>query len=176
MAEPGERRLFFALWPDERTRAGLAASVGEVRGADGRASAPEDLHITLAFLGAVSPERLDCVVCAAERVRGEPFTLEVDRVGFWPRPRILWCGPTEHPPALLGLVASLQWGLKDCGFAPERRPFQAHVTLARNARKTGRVALQRPVRWPVSEFVLAGSRPDDAPPRYRIIGRWPLRT
>lgn len=174
MAEAGDQRLFFALWPDERTRAGLAALAGRVPGADGRATHPEDLHVTLAFLGVVAPDRLDCVLAAADAVRGEPFTLAVDRVGFWPRPRILWCGPEEHPPALPGLVAALQRGLGDCGFPPEKRPFRAHVTLARKARKTGALELERPVPWPVSEFVLAGSRPGDPAPRYRILRRWPL--
>jgi 2'-5' RNA ligase len=176
LADGDDRRLFFALWPDERTREQLAALARELPAADGRASHPQDLHVTLAFLGVVSPARLDCVLAAADAVRGAPFWLQVDRVGFWPRPRILWCGPDAHPPALLGLVDALRRELKACGFVPERRPFQAHLTLARKARKTAGFGLERAVSWPVSDFVLAGSRPGDPAPRYRVIGRWPLES
>ncbi|MGD2081828.1 MAG: RNA 2',3'-cyclic phosphodiesterase [Chromatiales bacterium] len=174
MAEADDQRLFFALWPDDATRERLAGLARAIPGAEGRATHPQDLHLTLVFLGAVSADRLGCVTAAADAVRGEPFTLRIDRVGFWPRPRILWCGPHEHPPALPGLVTALQARLKDCGFAPEERAFQAHVTLARKARRTGGAELARPVTWPVSDLVLAGSRPGNPPPRYRVLRRWAL--
>ncbi|HEC16964.1 MAG TPA: RNA 2',3'-cyclic phosphodiesterase [Sedimenticola sp.] len=169
-----EQRLFFALWPAPdlvpeiiRIKQGLPPH-------GGRPPHPDDLHMTLVFLGAAGPERLPCVERAADAVEAGPFSLELDRIGYWLRPRILWLGSSETPGPLAGLVGQLQAGLADCGFRPERRPFKPHVTLARKARPVPPAALESPLQWPVREFVLAGSGLADDPPRYRVLRRWAL--
>ncbi len=173
MAEPASQRLFFALWPGPSVRERLACLAREAAGR-GRVPHPDDMHITLAFLGEVSADRLDCVLGVADHLRAAPLELSIERLGFWPRPRILWCGPSETPPALLALVGDLYQGLRACGFEPEHRTFQAHCTLARKARDAGELRLAEPFRWPVSEVVLALSEAVAAPPRYHILRRWPL--
>ena len=64
--------------------------------------------------------------------------------------------------------------LADCGFEPERRPYAAHVTLARKARPLRFQELQRPLSWLVGDFVLVASRTGGEPPRYRVLKRWRL--
>ena len=140
----------------------------------GRLHHPEDIHMTLVFLGAVEPERLACVERAAEAIQAGPFNLQLDQIGHWPRPRILWLGSPEAPEPLSTLVGDLQAGLADCGFKPERRPYKPHVTLARKARRVSPVTLEKPLQWRVREFVLAGSSLGDKPPRYQILKRWKL--
>jgi len=61
---------------------------------------PENLHVTLAFLGWTPDEKLGDVVAAAnEAARGQaPFTLVFDRAGRFPergRPRVVWLGIGE---------------------------------------------------------------------------------
>ncbi len=169
-----DERLFLALWPDPRVRQGLLGIRDGLSGLRGRPTHPDDMHITLVFLGQVGPERRACVEWVAAAVRGRAFELQIDQVGFWRRPRILWCGPGSAPEELKQLVRKLMAALADCGFEPERRPYAAHVTLARKARPLRFQELQRPLNWSVGEFVLVASRTGGEPPRYRVLKRWCL--
>jgi RNA 2',3'-cyclic 3'-phosphodiesterase len=93
----------------------------------------------------------------------------------WSRPRILWAGPRQTPEPLSQLVFDLQNGLKACGFEPEKRRYQPHVTLYRKAPPAKAKAIEPAIEWPVSEFVLAtsgGGAPGE--PRYRVLQRWSL--
>jgi len=166
-------RLFFALWPDAAVRRRLVELCAGLPRHHGREPHPEDLHLTLAFLGELDTERRGCAEAAADRVRAEPFLLRLDQVGYWPRPRILWCGASECPESLLGLLATLHHGLLRCGFAPERRPFVPHLTLARKAPRLDGLRLDPPIDWPAAELVLAGSRLGERP-SYQVLRRWAL--
>jgi 2'-5' RNA ligase len=171
---PPSERLFFALQPEPPVRDGLqgiAAALPEHRG---RPVHPADRHITLVFLGDTAPEQRTCAERAAAGVRARRFELSIDRVGYWPRPRILWAGCSHTPGALLELVQGLQQALVGCGFRPERRPYAPHITLARKAHKPTEITLDKPLTWPVRSFVLMGSDLDAPPPRYRVLARWPL--
>jgi 2'-5' RNA ligase len=169
-----EQRLFFALWPDPVTRQQLVRLRADIPGIRGRPTHPEDLHVTLVFLGAVDPDRRGCAERAADSVTGPGFDLPIDRIGHWPRPRILWCGCEQTPAPLLGLVSALRRSLLGCGFEPERRRYAAHVTLARNARPVAVGVPPRALNWTVRDYVLAASRLDRGPPHYQVLRRWPL--
>ena len=98
---------------DEATRDALAARVERLRPRAGGVAwvAPENLHVTLKFLGGVEAERLPLVREALDRaVAGRaPFDLVVSGLGAFPtptRPRVLWAG--------IGFLALL-------GFTGERR-------------------------------------------------------
>ena len=174
MTEPRAQRLFFGLWPDARTRRGLARIATQPPVGRGRTQHPEDLHITLVFLGLVEAERLSCVIDAAERLEGRPFELAIDRLAYWRRPRILWCGPSFVPAELLDLVSGLQSRLRACGFEPEKRAYSPHVTLLRKASEVEDCALPERLCWTVDELVLAASHTGAEAPRYRIIKKWRL--
>ncbi|MDJ0807430.1 MAG: RNA 2',3'-cyclic phosphodiesterase [Gammaproteobacteria bacterium] len=170
-----EGRLFFALWPDTEVRQRLARLAREQKPQGGRLHHPEDLHITLVFLGQVADERMPCVYEAAQQIAGSPFTLQIDTIGHWPRPRILWCGPSTIPDLLLELVKGLQLGLTTCGFTPEKRRYKPHVTLHRKVRDAQGGSISEPFEWRAADFVLAtsgGNTPGK--PRYHILHRWPL--
>ena len=171
--QPGQR-LFFALWPDADLSSEINRLGQEAQSHGGRLHHPADLHMTLVFLGPVDPEQLPCIERVADGARAEPFTLSLDRIDFWPRPRILLLGGSETPEPLAALVQGLQTGLVECGFKPEKRPFRSHVTLARKARRVAASALERPLQWRAHEFVLAGSSMEAKPPRYQILKRWQL--
>jgi 2'-5' RNA ligase len=169
-----EGRHFFALWPDQaiQERLGLEAREAVTRG---RLHHQSDLHMTLAFLGEISDGQLRCVEGTADGIRGESFTMKIDGIGYWYRPRILWAGPKETPEPLSQLVFDLQNGLQACGFEPERRRFKPHVTLYRKAGRTPPRVIEPAIEWSVGEFVLAVSG-GGAPgaPRYRVLKRWSL--
>ena len=166
-------RLFFALWPDAPVRAALAGlqNALPLGGGRPRPTHRDDLHLTLAFLGEVSPQQRTCCEAAAGTIRAAPFTLHLDQIGHWPRPRILWCGPRSAPAPLLDLARALETALCPCGFAGERRPYAAHITLARKVAAGTAPPADWHTGWQVDGFVLATSRPGP-PPRYRVLRRW----
>lgn len=174
-AEP-RQRLFFALWPTGEVREALAAVVRQHGRRNGRAVVPENLHITLAFVGEVTAEQRACMEAAAATVTASAFTVTLDRLGFWQRPKILWAGASGMPPALLELVAALNTALIPCGYQPETRPFQVHVTLARKAHRPLEVREIPPIVWPADAVCLVESVSGEHGSEYRVIGRWPLRS
>ncbi len=176
MSDHSLHNLFFALWPDAGVRANLLRLQQGCPASDGRLHHPQDLHLTLVFLGRVLSEQLSCVRQVAAAIVAEPFRLELNQIDYWKRPRILWCGPDRTPEPLQCLVHDLQQGLAQCGFEPEKRTYKPHVTLARKARPTSVQRLDESVVWQPREFVLAGSHSGSKPPRYHILDRWEFRT
>ena len=168
------QRLFFALWPDDAVRSALARSMRDLLGKRIRLVPEANLHITLAFVGPASAQLRDCLAEAAAGIRGAPFELTLDHVGHWPRPRILWLGPTHTPPALWSLVEGVNRTFDACGLARERRPWQAHMTLARRiSRPPPRTGFE-PVAWSIGDFCLVESVSDAQGARYRRLLSWPL--
>lgn len=175
MTEAASRRVFFALWPDGPSLDALdaLAEAGAVQ-CGGRRMRRDALHITLAFIGAAAPDRLAALREAAACVRAAPFDLTMDRLGYWPRNRILWVGCSEVPSGQRRLFAQLSEALIAQGFELDPRPHVPHVTLVRNARCTSLPSLKMPIRWSVEAFALVESclQPEGA--RYQILATWPL--
>lgn len=167
-----QRRLFLALWPeaDERRQLVELATniVGRQRVRD------DNLHLTLVFLGATGANQLAAYEAELTDVPVPALKLILDRYGYWPQPRILWLGSSQTPPELYELVADLHRRLRGCGFTPERRAFQAHITLARKF--PGPAPAQppaTPIRWRVNNIVLIESLREEGGSRYRVLRRWP---
>lgn len=172
--EPVCQRLFFALWPPAEVRRLLAARVREHVPVWARAVPAGNLHVTLAFVGAVTARTRACLEQAAATVAGEAFALELNHIGAWPGPGILWLAPAATPPALLQLATGLQRALQPCGYAPEDRPYQPHVTLARKLQGPFPPVAVSPLYWPVQDFVLVESLTTPAGPSYQVLQHWPL--
>jgi 2'-5' RNA ligase len=168
------RRLFFALWPDDTVRAGLDAAGKALAGKRIKRVPAGNLHITLAFAGPVKADVAACLEQAAAAIRLAPFELTLDHAGYWPRPRILWLGPTHVPPGLWALAGALRNTLAGCGIEPEARGFQAHVTLARKFSQRAPVPECPAVTWPVSRFCLVQSVSEESGVSYRPLRCWPL--
>ena len=173
MREEENQRLFFALWPDEGTRERLAMlAVDDIAG---RRASRDNLHVTLAFLGSVDKHLRSCAEHVASQVRAQSFTLHLDEVGYWRKPRILWVGASRLPSPLVQLLSSLNDGLSRCGFKPERREYRAHVTLARKVRKPIAHRNIDPIPWPIDSFVLVESRTLPAGASYQVSRTWSLK-
>src|SRR3954469_14322780 len=113
-------RLFFAIWPDDSARAALHKLATELEArAGGKALPPEKIHLTLAFLGEVAPDRADDLVKAADKVREAPFDLALDRIGAFRRARVSWAGSSEPAPGVVSVEATLREALRSRGFELE---------------------------------------------------------
>ncbi|MEE9595273.1 MAG: RNA 2',3'-cyclic phosphodiesterase [Acidiferrobacterales bacterium] len=173
MGEEENQRLFFALWPDEDTRERLATlALDDITG---RRVSRDNLHVTLAFLGAVDKHARSCVEHVASQVRAPSFTLHMDDVGYWRKPRILWVRASRLPSPLVQLLSSLNDGLSTCGFKPERREYRAHVTLARKVHKSIAHRSIDSILWPINSFVLVESRTLPAGASYQVLRTWSLK-
>ncbi len=167
-------RLFFALWPDAGVRAGLASAAAALRrDCGGRATPAGRLHLTLAFLGNVPVARLPELEALAAMQEARPFVLNLDRIGWWSRQRLLWAGTQSCPRELEALASALAGALRTGGFSVERRPFLPHVTLLRDARRAPPQAAFGPVVWRAPGFVLAQSEMLGRGVRYRVVAAWP---
>lgn len=175
MTATARQRLFFALWPDDDARRSLARlASARLAPRNGRLVAASNLHLTLEFLGAVDAGMRACAERAAQSLSAPAFELELQCLGYWPRPRVLWSAPETTPDALTGLVSMLRKALMACGHQPDARPFHAHVTLARKVRGPVNETTHAPVRWPVSDFHLIASETLAQGARYRSLECWPL--
>ena len=125
-------RLFFALWPPEDLQGRLASWARDAAGR-GRAMRRENIHLTLAFLGATDSALLSLLDECARTVRFAPLPLTLDRVGYWKHNRIIWCGPEDEPQVLTALVADLRAALDRAGISYDPKPFASHLTLVRKS-------------------------------------------
>jgi len=168
-------RLFFALWPGDALRRSLAVRMAAlVPPGTGRAQRPDQLHLTLEFLGAVPELRVPAAKEAAAAVRAAPFDLVFDDLEYWRRPQVLCLVAREIPQALAELVQGLRAGLAARGFDTERRPYRAHLTLARKVGRPPALAPTEPVHWPATEFALVESITERTGSVYRQLETWPL--
>jgi 2'-5' RNA ligase len=176
-------RSFLALPIDEDARARLAAAIAELEtGLPGaRFARPETLHVTLRFLGDASPPALDAIganVCEAA-AGCPPCTAPVTGLGTFPPkgpPRVLFAA-LAFPDALRELQGACERAAVSAGFAPEPRPFRAHLTLARwrsGARRPPLPRFELGVTR-LDRLVLFASRLDPAGPRHTPLATFPFR-
>lgn len=168
-------RLFFALWPADPVRQALyRASRAPVEASDGKPVSPSNFHITLAFLGSLDQEAAARARSAAVSVRSEPFQMELDSLGHWPEPQVLWCGARRVPAAARTLADGLRQRLVSVGLKPDIKPFVPHVSLARKVRRVAALGNFGPVAWAAKDFVLVSSVTGDSGSEYSPLATYAL--
>jgi len=98
--------------------------------------APEGIHLTLKFLGNISPGRVAEITTVMEEAgKGfSSFMLGISKIGAFPnmrQPRVLWVGIDGEVDKLVVLQQRIDAALVPLGFTQETRPFSPHLTLAR---------------------------------------------
>jgi len=168
------RRLFFALWPDADTRAGLAAATRKaVRRSGGRPVPPDNFHVTLAFLGNQPAALFEDIVLAGAAVPERPLELVLDRFGYFDRPRVFWLGAGGATAELARLAVEIWDHVEPLGIARDTRAFKAHLTLARKVARLPEVPPPAPVVWRASGFSLIESVTAQEGARYRVARTFP---
>ena len=135
---------------------------------------PDNLHLTLAFIGSQKAEVQACLEQQAEAIDLPLFTLTFDQLGFFAKPQVVWLGDKNPPQSLLQLAQALKQAQLRCGLEPETRPFQTHLTLLRKVRHPPAPFQPEPISWPVKEFVLVASETLPEGAQYRILRRFSL--
>ena len=167
------RRLFFAWWPSDETRAALH-QIGKkhVSGLNARLTQQDKIHLTLAFLGPVDEAFADCARQAAAGIHWQPFSLVFDRLGWFPRARVMWAGCSAPCTQLVDLVQQLTDRLVACGYQPEQRRYQAHLTLARKISRGPKETEISALACEFDRFVLVESVLDADGAHYEILDRF----
>jgi 2'-5' RNA ligase len=178
---------------DADTRAALAVSSADLRAHAAELPvswvAPENLHITVKFLGRIDETRVPAVIEALHTAATgrHAFDLEIVSLGAFPsptRPRVLWAGVTEGETPLAALAAAVDDALAPLGFPRETRAFTAHVTLARvrEPRRTpalaealAAAAARRFGRLTIEHVALMRSDLSPRGARYTALSTVPLR-
>ena len=169
-------RVFFALWPAAAESAQLAAWQTPLkRLCGGRAMRGETLHNTLVFIGDVELYGLEVLQLAAQEVSGESFELCFDEARYWGHNHIVYAAPRQVPQQLAQLADTLKQRLAAHRFKFDRRAYQPHVTLLRNAHwSDAPLPAMQPVSWQIRDFALVQSAHRDGLMDYRVLARFPL--
>jgi RNA 2',3'-cyclic 3'-phosphodiesterase len=176
-------RLFVAVWPPPDAVAELRAAVQDLQQEHPalRWTAPEQWHLTLAFLGETPDERRDDLEqrLARAATRSSPMTLWFAGGGRF-GDRVLYTRVDGDREPLARLAQSVAAGARRSGLAVDERPYRPHLTLARSR---GGQDL-RPVAaqlasfigspWTATRLDLVESRLGAGPARYTTLVSWPL--
>ena len=183
-------RTFIAIEIPSEVKSALAALQTELRraGADVSWTKPENIHLTLNFLGEVDERRIGEVenVCVASAAEFQSFTLSLNDTGVFPnarQPRVLWVGLAGEIGKTSEMRKRIDDGLALIGFEREEKDFRPHLTIGRvksnrNIRELLTLAGARQVPaspFVVAEIVLMKSELHPAGARYTPMARAPLR-
>lgn len=172
-SHPDTSRLFFALWPDDETRLNLACLSRSLTANGYRPVPPQNLHVTLVFLGQVDAATECLIKHSAASIVAQPFALTFDRLSYWPKPKVLCLTSTHTPDKLAMLVAALIDEAASCGLKTDTRLYQPHITLVRPAQNLPDIDFE-PLLWQAEAFCLmeSCSTPDGV--CYKVRQQWPF--
>lgn len=124
-------RLFIAIDIPKTAQREIEGMGRSIR--NSRAVPPDQLHLTLKFLGEVESSRLYDIDEVLQTIRVQNFSLCLKGVGTFPprgTPRVLWAGVAPVDQILL-LRKSIERNLDEIGIARDKKKFTPHLTLAR---------------------------------------------
>ena len=134
-------RVFIAIDIDEQIRKALGNLQNELRSkvdikkSDVKWVNPDNIHLTLKFLGEIKDqEAVDvCNITKEVASRHESFELALETVGHFGgrSARVLWIGTGQNSDNLLQLQSDLEEQLASAGWPKETRKFSGHLTLCR---------------------------------------------
>ncbi|KAF0815425.1 RNA 2',3'-cyclic phosphodiesterase [Andreprevotia sp. IGB-42] len=162
-------RLFIGLAPPADARAAIARERDRLHAqTGGRPSSDANLHLTLAFIGASTPQALQRIRKMLETMPAVPFALTLDCAGDFRRGGIVWLGSSTPAAALLALADAVRAGLAAADVPFDPQPFAPHVTLLRKGQPV-REQLAAPISWLVDTLVLYVSESTEAGVQYRPL-------
>jgi len=128
-------RAFIALEIPEDIRGRIMEVEANVSssGADVKLVEKENLHVTMKFLGDISPETINKVQAAMGSIKGGNFPIEVRGTGVFPnprRPRVLWVGVGSGGDRVVSIFRQLDGEVAKLGFRTDRE-FTPHITIGR---------------------------------------------
>jgi 2'-5' RNA ligase len=176
-------RAFVAIFPPPEVGEHLLRSARSlVRHDRVRWSPPQNVHLTLKFLGNVAEEDADRLREALGTLAGghEPFLIEPSGLGAFPsksRARIVWAGVAGGAGRLRALAGELEGTLETIGFERESRAYVPHITLGRVRGRPVGLEASGPLSGPgfvANRIELVESVPGGGGSVYSTVADFPL--
>ena len=131
-------RCFIALelpQPVQKHLAGIISGLKDTQ-ADIKWVDPKNTHLTLKFLGEITPEQVNCAREFLVQQSGKHLSIHcrTGQIGVfpsWNRPQVIWLGLKDGIQKILDLQTTLEDSLAECGFARDPKKFKPHLTLGR---------------------------------------------
>jgi 2'-5' RNA ligase len=181
-------RLFVALVPDEQTKIAIYSKIEEVKRHLPltllKYVRPENMHLTLAFLGETEPSQLGLLKAQLDLVRQDCFLYSIKGIGTFPvgspNPQVVFLSILSHEAN--ALAAQIRLRLERF-LKPDFKPFVSHLTLARSKAKiqTAELAVLSQkfngfnLVCKAEEFLLMESRLTAQGSSYQISACYPLK-
>jgi 2'-5' RNA ligase len=98
--------------------------------------APDNMHLTLRFLGDTPEDKLPVIAAELDAItqQFQPFQLHLNEIGCFPnrkRPRVIWAGLEGELKTLNVLQSRIEKAVQSLGWEEDDRPFRAHLTIGR---------------------------------------------
>lgn len=142
-------RAFIAIEIDEAVRGEVSAILADLKRcvADVKWVSPENIHLTLKFLGDVKKDGIEEIKNALKVAasRAGHFNISLSEIGAFPNlnsPRVIWLGIKEGADESAKLANEIEGQLVKLGLPKENRPFSSHLTLGRIGSPKGRQELK----------------------------------
>jgi 2'-5' RNA ligase len=114
--------------------------------------APENMHLTLRFLGDTPEDKLPVIAAELDAItqQFQPFNLHLHELGCFPnrkRPRVIWAGLSGQLKPLNALQSRIEKAVQSLGWEAENRPFRAHLTIGRvkDSSQAARLTWEQPL-------------------------------
>ena len=184
-------RVFCAIELPRDLRKRLTTHIKHLRDAVPQAHAswsqPDNIHLTLKFIGEIPQTRVENLLQAASRAVEDaaPFKIVIERTGVFPPhgpPRVLWIGINDSSGKLTELQGRLEDECAKEGFPKETRPFHPHLTIARLRKPQGARTLAathkeldfEPIEVNVNELLVMRSELSSEGSKYTVLSSHPL--
>ncbi|GAA3718757.1 RNA 2',3'-cyclic phosphodiesterase [Oceanisphaera sediminis] len=139
----------------------------------GRRVPPEQLHLTLHFLGQCNPKQQASLLHLLDKLPLPGFALVLDQLGCFSRAGVVWLGPSAPPPALMALAEAVELKCRALGLDKPHKAYRPHVTLFRHC-NTDELPTIRPFHYQPTALCLYRSTLTEQGPVYHCLQRWPL--
>jgi RNA 2',3'-cyclic 3'-phosphodiesterase len=131
-------RAFIAIELPKDVKVELAKLQDELKksGADVKWVEPDNIHLTLKFLGEIDDKKLDGTYKAMEDAAKEKklFRMRISSLGAFPKinfPRVIWVGVDKGDAQAKEIAKQLEEKIQKIGIPKEDRPFSSHITIGR---------------------------------------------
>ncbi len=163
------KRLFLALYPPPALIKAIECSIRLP--IDCKPVDAENYHVTLVFLGLVEPGVQIEICRSMAQVTSPPFFVQFRQITHWTRPNILCLTDLKANSALLNVVNQIKKNVEQLGVLVDRRPYQAHLTVAKGALRPYSACIGN-FSWQVESFCLLESVNTSFGVRYDVIQTW----